>query len=136
MANQFQTVSTATKNVRTILLTWTVVAIIAVFAITISVATLIFFEAIIAISFLLSLYLVSKTKWVLVFEDDKLAIFNTGNKRGYSFEDLKKADFIIKQTDAQKAKNCGDLKIVGSSAVFNDVQNVSELSAYINENFK
>ena len=136
MTNQFQTVSTVTKNIKTVLLTWAVMAIIAVFAITISFAALIFFEVIIALSCLLTLYVTSKTRWILVFEDNKLAIFNTGNQKGYSFEDLKKADFILKQNSAQKAKNCGDLKIEGSSAVFHDVQNISELNAYINENFK
>lgn len=70
------------------------------------------------------------------FEGNLLVITNTANQEQFYLKDLRHSDFVFSQSQAQKKKNCAHLKIIGSSAVFNDVQNVEELKAYIDENFQ
>ena len=111
-------------------------AILALLGILISVPVFLYFEALLAFSFLLSLFLVSKTRWILVFENDKLTVINTGNRLRYFSETLTRSDFSITQTAAQRAKNRGDLKITGCPARLYDVQNIEELQIYLHQNFK
>ncbi len=135
MENKFQTISSSSKNIKTVLIACGVMAVMALFGLIISFAAFIFFEAIIAISTLMMLFLVSRTKWVLYFSGATLTITNTANQNQYYFNDLKHSDFIFNQNQLQKKKNCGHLKIVGSSAVFSDVKNFEEMKAYIDQNF-
>ena len=55
------------------------------------------------------LMIVSKTHWEIQFENDKVLIYNTGNRQSYVFEQIKQSDFHIKQSQKQKAaaENCG-----------------------------
>jgi len=45
----------------------------------------------------------SKTHWEIRFENNKVMIYNTGNRQSYIFEQLKQSDFHIKQSEKQKA---------------------------------
>jgi len=135
LENQFQTVSSSARNMKTRFITWGVMAAVALLGLAVSVPAFIFFEAIISIACIIMLFTVSKVKWVLDFEGTTLIITNAANHRQYCFDDLKRTDFIFTQNQSQKDKNCGHLKIVGSSAVFHDVQSFAELKAYIDRNF-
>ena len=136
MKNQFQTASTASKNMKILLLVWAVMSVLALLGLKVSIVTCIFLECMILFMSLFMLLMVSKTKWILNFENAYLTITNTANHQQYSFEDLNYHDFIFSQNKRQKRSNSGDLKIKGSSAIMNDVQRFEELKAYILENFQ
>ena len=136
MEQRFQTSSLPNKNRNILLQVWLTLAILSLLGILISVPVFLYFEALLAFSFLLSLFLVSKTRWILVFENDKLTVINTGNRLRYFSETLTRSDFSITQTAAQRAKNRGDLKITGCPARLYDVQNIEELQVYLYQNFK
>ena len=136
MEQRFQTSSLPNKNRNILLQVWLTLAILSLLGILISVPVFLYFEALLAFSFLLSLFLVSKTRWILVFENDKLTVINTGNRLRYFSETLTRSDFSITQTAAQRAKNRGDLKITGCPARLYDVQNIEELQIYLHQNFK
>ncbi|MBE6596967.1 MAG: hypothetical protein E7641_04770 [Ruminococcaceae bacterium] len=135
MENQFQTVSSPARNVKTLIFTWIILAVMALWGLTVSVMTFIYFEAIILIFWIIMLFVISKVKWTLAFEGTTLTITNMANRRQFYFDDLKRSDFVFTQNKSQKSKNCAHLKIIGSSAVFNDVQNIEEMKAYIDRNF-
>ena len=135
MENQFETISSAQRNVRAVLIAWLAMALLALLGLKVSIVTWVFFEGMVAISCLAGLFLTAKGKWRMRFEGTLLTITNTANHSQYYLNDLKKSDFIFSQSSAQKKKNCAHLKIVGSSAVFNDVQNFEELKAYLDQNF-
>ncbi|MBE6673960.1 MAG: hypothetical protein E7596_02515 [Ruminococcaceae bacterium] len=135
MKNNFQTISSSVRNIKAVLITCIVLAIVACFGLTISIGAFILFEAIILICCAVMLFTVSKVKWALYFEDNILTITNLANNNQYYFDDLKRSDFIFTQNKSQKERNRGHLKIVASSAVFNDVQSFEEMKAYIDRNF-
>lgn len=87
------------------------------------------------ISFGMILLIVSRTKWALDFDGTLLTITNLANRQQYYFNDLKHSDFVFTQSNSQKSKNCAHLKIIGSTAVFNDVQSFEELKSYIDQVF-
>ena len=135
MENQFETISSAKKNVRVLLFIWLAMAIIALLGLKVSIVAWAFFECMVAISCLMMLLLTARVKWRMRFEGTLLVITNTLNHQQFYLNDLKKSDFIFSQSNVQKKKNCAHLKIIGSSAAFNDVQNFEELKAYIDQNF-
>lgn len=136
MKHQFQTVSSARKNVIAVAIVWAVLAGSALLGLLVSAVTCIFLEGMLLLVFLFVLFSVSKTKWGLYFENSLLIITNFANHRQYRLEDLRREDFVFVQNECQKKKNCGHLKIMGCSAVFNDVQQFEALKAYIREHFQ
>ena len=136
MSDRFQTISSSKKNVKTMLITWACLSAAALLGLLVSLAVCIFIEVIMLFVFLFMIVLVAKARWLLEFEGKILTITNLANQQQYYFDDLTAKDFIITQTPSQKEKNCAHLKILGSSAVFNDVQNISELNAYITSHFE
>ena len=136
MENKFQTMSSSRKSVKTVFITWVVMAVAALFALKITVIACIFLEVIILFTCLFCAVLTSKTKWKLSFDGTVLTMTNTANHRQFCLENLKHSDFLFLQKENQESKNCGDLKIVGFAAAgIYDVQNFSELKAYIDRNF-
>ena len=135
MEHQYQTVSSSAKNVKTLIVVWIVMAIVAIFGLTVSLVAFIFFEVVIAISCMVMLLIVSKARWLLHFEGTTLTIINLANRRAYRLDDLKHSDFVFTQSQVQKDKNCAHLKIIGSSAVFHDVQDFEKMKFYIDQNF-
>ena len=135
MENNFQTTSSSAKNVKAILITWAVLAAAAFLGLIVSIKAFIFFEALLLVSFGMMLLIVSRTKWLLDFDGTLLTITNLANKQQYYFDDLKHSDFVFTQNNTQRKKNCAHLKIVGSSAVFNDVQDFEALKSYIDRVF-
>ena len=135
MENQFETVSSSSKNVKTVAITYLAMAAIASLALIVSVAFFIFIEAILVMCCGMMLFITARVKWVLYFEDTSLYLTNMGNQRSFYLDGLKKSDFVFTQSNSQKEKNCANLKIVGSSAVIYDVQNYEELKAYLDNNF-
>ena len=136
MDGQFQTISSSKKNIYIIVATFAVSALLALFGLMITVAACIFFEAVILFTAFIAIFAVSKTKWLLEFQNATLTITNLANHQQYYFNDLTRADFVFTQTAKQKAKNCGHLKIVGSSAVIYDVAHFAEMQAYIEAHFQ
>ncbi len=135
MTDQFQTISSPVKNMIAVLVAWCIMSAAALYGLTIAVVTCIFFEAIIFLACAFTLFLVSRTRWILDFQGSVLTITNTANHRQFSFDDLALSDFVFSQNQRQKGENRGHLKIKGSSAVFNDVQSFEEMKAYIQDHF-
>ena len=101
----------------------------------VAVVTWLFFEIILLAVFGFCLLLTSKTHWEIRFENDKVLVYNTGNRQSYVFEHLRQSDFHIKQSEKQKAADSCDMKIEDSVFVFYDVQSCREMLAYIQKNF-
>ncbi len=135
MENRFQTVSTSARNVKTIVISSIVMGVLACLGLKISFVTFIFLEVMVLMCCVIMVLMVSKVKWTMVFSGTYLTITNMANNKQYYFRNLKHSDFVFKQSETQKTKNCAHLKIVGASVVFNDVQHFSELKAYIDQNF-
>ena len=135
MESRFQTASTSSRNVKTIVISCIVMGVLACLGLMVSIALFIFLEAIVLICCIIMVLTVSRVKWEMDFSGTCLIITNMATNQQYELCDLKHSDFVFSQSKAQKAKNCAHLKIVGSSAVFNDVQHFAELKAYIDQNF-
>ena len=134
--NSFKTVSSSKKNVITIAITFGVMAVLALLGLTVTVGLFIYLEAILAICFLVAFIITKRTYWDVEFDGEILFMHNNGNKQTYRIDELTRADFILKQTEAQKAKNVGDVKFKNYSFLMYDVENFAELEAYINNTFK
>ncbi len=133
--NRFKTRSTARKSVLTVTYTFIPMFALAFLGLKVAVATWLFFEIILLLTFGFTLFLSAKTHWEIQFENDKVLVYNTGNRQSYIFEQLRQSDFHIKQSEKQKAKNTCDMKLEDAIFVFSDVQSCQEMLAYIQENF-
>ena len=131
----FQTRSTAAKSVRTMIYTFIPMFALAFLGLKVAVATWLFLEGMLLLCFLFCLAFSAKTHLEIRFEDDKVLVYNTGNKQSYVFEDLKQSDFHIQQSEKQKAKNACDMRLEDSVFRFYDVQACQEMQAYIREHF-
>lgn len=133
--NTFQTRSSARKSVLTLIYTFIPLFALAFLGLKIAVTTWLFFEIILLLTFGFTLLLTARTHWEIRFENDKVLIYNTGNRQSYVFQQIKQSDFHIKQSAKQKEKNTCDMKIEDSVFAFYDVQSCREMLAYIQENF-
>ena len=133
--NTFRTRSSARKSVLALVYTFIPMFALAFLGLKIAVATWLFFEFVLLLAFGFMLLLTARTHWEIQFENDKVLIYNTGNRQSYVFENIKQSDFHIKQSKKQKANNTCDMKIEDSVFAFYDVQSCQEMLAYIQENF-
>ena len=133
--DSFKTRSTARKSVLTVIYTFIPLFALAFLGLKITVAAWLFFEIILLAVFGFCLLLTSKTHREIQFENDKVLIYNTGNRQSYIFEQLKQSDFHIKQSEKQKSNNACDMRIEDSVFAFYDVQSCREMLAYIQKNF-
>jgi len=97
----------------------------------IAVATWLFFEGILLLTMCFCLPLAARNRWEITFTDNNLHLKNLGNRQAYYFENVGTHELVLKQSKSQKAKNCCDLQIVGTSFGIYDVQDYAALSAYI-----
>ena len=133
--NSFKTRSTARKSVLTIIYTFIPMFALAFLGLKVAVATWLFFEIILFLAFGFTLFLTAKTHWEIQFENDKVLVYNTGNRQSYVFEQIKQSDFHIKQSQKQKKNDTCDMKLEDSIFIFSDVQSCQEMLAYIRDNF-
>ena len=133
--NTFRTRSSARKSVLTIIYTFIPMFALAFLGLKIAVATWLFFEIVLLLVFGFTLLLTAKTHWEIQFENDKVLIYNTGNRQSYVFEQIKQSDFRIKQSKRQEKNDSCDMKIEDSIFNFYDVQSCQEMLAYIRDNF-
>ena len=133
--NTFRTRSSARKSVLALVYTFIPMFALAFLGLKIAVVTWLFFEIVLLLVFGFTLLLTTKTHWEIQFENDKVLIYNTGNRQSYVFENIKQSDFHIKQSEKQKANNTCDMKIEDSVFAFYDVRSCQEMLAYIGENF-
>lgn len=133
--NTFQTHSTAQKSVRTLIFTFIPMFALAFLGLKVAVATWLFFELILVLTFGFCLLFTARTHWEIQFKGDSLHLYNTGNRQSYTLDQLRQSDFIIQQTEKQKTKNACDMKIANAPFVFSDVQACNQLLSYIRENF-
>ena len=133
--NSFKTRSTARKSVLTVICTYIPMFALAFLGLKVAVSTWLFLEMILLLTFGATLLLSAKTHWEIQFENDKVLVYNTGNRQSYVFEQLRQSDFHIKQSEKQKAKNACDMKLEDAAFIFSDVQSCREMLAYIQENF-
>ena len=133
--NTFRTRSSARKSVLALVYTFIPMFALAFLGLKIAVATWLFFEIVLLLVFGFTLLLTAKTHWEIQFENDKVLIYNTGNRQSYVFENIKQSDCHFKQSEKQKANNTCDMKIEDSVFAFYDVRSCQEMLAYIGENF-
>ena len=133
--NSFRTRSSARKSVLTIIYTFIPMFALAFLGLKVAVVTWLFFEIVLLLVFGFTLFLTAKTHWEILFENDNVHIYNTGNRQSYVFHQIKQSDFHIKQSQKQKENNTCDMKIEDSVFAFYDVQSCQEMLAYIQENF-
>lgn len=133
--NSFQTQSTSRKSVLIVIYTFIPMFALAFLGLKIAVATWLFFEIILLAVFAFLLLLTYKTHWEIQFENDKILVYNTGNRQSYIFEHLTQSDFHIKQSRKQIAENACNMKLEDAIFVFSDVQSCQEMLEYIRQNF-
>lgn len=134
MMYAFQTSSSPRRNILTVIFTFIPMFAIAFWGLKIAVVTWIFLEIILLLSCCYCLFLVSRVRWKIEIRGNTILLVNLGNRQSYYFDDLKQSDIVIKQTDAQKQKNCCDMRIQDSPFRLYDVDHCSEMTAYIREN--
>ena len=132
--NSFKTHSTVRKPAL-----WTVYTFIALFALAflglkIAVVTWLFFEGIVLFSFCLSLFFVTRARWIIEFKNNNILLLNTGTRQSYCFENLRRSDIILKQSKSQVKKNSCDMKVLDTPFGIYDVQCYNELLKYLQEN--
>lgn len=133
--NSFRTRSSARKSVLTVIYTFIPMFALAFLGLKVAVVTWLFFEIVLLLVFGFTLFLTAKTHWEILFENDNVHIYNTGNRQSYVFHQIKQSDFHIKQSQKQTENNTCDMKIADSVFAFYDVQSCQEMLAYIQENF-
>ena len=134
--NSFKTVSSPKKNLTVMAITFAVMAVAALFGFTVTAGLVVFLEAILLICFAAGFFITKRTYWIVEFRGEILIMYNNGNKQAYQIDELTRSDFILKQTEKQKAKNVGDVKFKNYPFLMYDVESFAELEAYINNNFK
>ena len=132
--NSFQTRSSARKSILTMVYTFVPLFALAFLGLKIAVATWLFFEGILALTFCFCLFLVSRTHWEIECKGSSMLLYNTGNRQSYRLDNLTQADLSIRQSAAQEKKNCCDLKIKDTPFGIYDVAHHKELAAYIRDN--
>ena len=127
----FHTESSARKNQLIIVYEYIVFALLSLFGLKIALITCLYFEGLVLVCFILGFVAVSKTRWLLDFQDNVLILTNTANHNQYRLEDLTFSDFHFKQTAVQMKANRCDLKIANLPFALYGVKNYEELKAYI-----
>ena len=127
----FHTESSARKSQLIILSVFIVLALLSLFGLKIALITCLYFEGMTLICFILCFVLVSKTRWLLDFQDNVLILTNTANHNQYRLDDLTGSDFHFKQTAVQMKANRCDLKLANLPFGLYDVNKYEELKAYI-----
>ncbi len=131
----FKTQSSSRKTVLTVLFTFIPMFALAFLGLRVAVATWLFFEIILLVTFGFCMLVAARSYFEMAFQKDRIIVYNRGNRQTYEFEDLKQSDFLIRQSPKQKVLDTCDLQIKDCMFRFNDVQNSSQLLAYIKENF-
>ena len=127
----FHTESSARKSQLIILSVFIVLALLSLFGLKIALITCLYFEGMTLICFILCFVLVSKTRWLLDFQDNVLILTNTANHKQYRLDELTVSDFHFKQTAVQKKANRCDLKLDNLPFGLYGVKKYEELNAYI-----
>ena len=102
--NSFKTRSTARKSVLTVICTYIPMFALAFLGLKVAVSTWLFLEIILLLTFGATLLLSAKTHWEIQFENDKVLVYNTGNRQSYVFEQLRQSDFHIKQAKSKRRR--------------------------------
>ena len=129
--DSFKTHSTATRNVKTVAITMLVMVAAAFAGLLVSTALWIFLEVVLLICGTMCMLLTARTYWQIELHGLDVILLNMGNHQSYCVDELSYDDFHIRQTPAQAAKDCCDLKIADYSFVMNDVQNCTSLKEYL-----
>ncbi len=99
--------------------------------------TFIFFELIVIISCVVSLFRNSKKGhyWKLSFENDMLTITNLTTNESYWVSDIPASDFVITQSKSEKHYDYCSLMIKNTVFAFGGIKNCQQLKTYIEENY-
>lgn len=131
----FHTESSARKNQLVILCVFIILALLSLFGLKIALITCLYFEGMTLLCFIICFVLVSKTRWLLDFQDNVLILTNTANHNQYRLDDLTVSDFHLKQTAVQMKANRCDLTLANLPFRLYDVKNYEELKAYITSTY-
>ncbi len=131
----FKTQSSSRKTVQTILFTFIPMFALAFLGLRVAVVTWLFFEIMLLLTFGFCMFLGKRAYFEMVFQGNRIVMYNRGNRQSYVFEDLTQRDFLIHQSSQQKVRNTCDMQIEDCMFRFYDVQNHTQLLSYIKENF-
>ena len=100
--------------------------------------TFMFFELIVIISCVVSLFQNNKKghHWKLEFENDVLTITNLKTNESFWVSDIPASDFVITQSKAETSLDYCSLMIKNTVFAFGGVKNCQQLKTYIRENYK
>ena len=129
----FKTHSSPRKSVLIVICTFIPLFLLAFWGLKIAVITWLYFEAVLLLTFVFCLFLVSRTHWEIEFQDNNINLVNTGNHHSYRIEALSQSDLIIRQTEKQKHRNSCDLEIANTPFQIYDVKRCKKLLLYIQE---
>ena len=126
------------KYILTFVITYIVMAVVVAIFLFKIISALIYVEALVLICTIFCAFLALKNngKYEFIFTDNNLKIIGVNARQNWAFFDLPTSDFILSQTEKQKQKNCGNMKIKNTPFKFYFVENFSEMQNYINQNFK
>ena len=130
----FKTQSSSRRNVLTVVYTFLPMFALAFLGLRVAVVTWLFFEIILLLTFGYCMLLSGRTYFEMAFQGDRIVMYNRGNRQSYEFTDLTQKDFLIRQSAKQKTRNTCDMQIRDCMFRFNDVENCSQLLAYLQEN--
>lgn len=100
--------------------------------------TFIFFEGIVLVSCIVAMFSKKRNNnnFELHFENDHLYIMNRTTGKTFEVFDIPASDFVITQTEKEKAANYCSLLIKNTVFAFGGIKNCSELKEYISQNYK
>lgn len=136
--DHFKTNSSPKKQLRIIAVTFLVMAALVVpvlLVLRLPAATFLFFEGMLALSWFICWLASRKAYFELEFRGDRLELRNVGTRQAYTFTEMRRADFVLRQNAKQRQLNCGDLKIVGTPFGIYDVRDFEGLGAYLDSHY-
>ena len=143
MNNNSFTTETAPQYVRlqsnrSFIIVFFVFSLIACLGFLVAWQTFIFFELIVIITCVVSLFQNNKKghHWKLEFENDVLTITNLKTNESYWVSDIPASDFVITQSKSEMPFDYCSLMIKNTIFAFGGVKNCQQLKTYIKENYK
>lgn len=133
--DRFVTSSSSKKNVITLILTFCVMAAVCALAALVNVRLFLFLEGVILFSALFLILLTVRVRFMIEFENSRLILTNTFNKRQFFLDGLYAKDFVIKQSGAQLKKDTCDMRLAGYPFAMYDISDAEKLRDYINKHY-
>lgn len=133
--NYFRTETTYRKKIIAFSIEFLVMALLALFGLSVTVAFCIFLECMILICGAFIIFMTTRASLVIELRNNTLTLKD--NRQTYYFDELTQASFRLKQSEGQKKLDLGDARLVGYPTIaMDDIKNYSEFVKYIETNLK